>query len=52
MKRNLQSLIAFVAIILPAALVGQISVTNSVFPVPGDTLLTVTSSDAEILTLL
>jgi hypothetical protein len=46
MKKNLQSIIAFLAIILPAALVGQVTITNSIFPVPGDTLKTVSATDA------
>ncbi len=46
MKKNLQSIIAFLAIILPAALVGQVTITNSIFPVPGDTLKTVAATDA------
>ena len=46
MKKNLQSIIAFLAIILPTALVGQVTITNSIFPVPGDTLKTVSATDA------
>ncbi len=46
MKKKLQSLFAFLAIILPSVLVGQITVTNSIFPVPGDTLRTVSAEDA------
>ncbi|MFT6337438.1 MAG: hypothetical protein ACI86M_002482 [Saprospiraceae bacterium] len=46
MKKNLQSIIAFLAVILPALLVGQVTITNSIFPVPGDTLKTIAAVDA------
>ena len=46
MKKNLQSLFAFLAVILPSIMAGQITVTNSIFPVAGDTLRTVSATDA------
>lgn len=45
MKKNLQSIVAFLAIILPTVLVGQVTINNSIFPVPGDTLRTLAANN-------
>jgi len=45
MKKNIQSIIAFLAFILPVSLVSQVTINNSIFPEAGDTLRTIGASD-------
>ena len=45
MKRNLLNYLLVAFVLTPFISVGQVTITNSTFPVPGDTLRTITTDD-------